>query len=157
MRIFIYTIPMTKEQLKNILDNLYIYTKEAVEKKEVPVAACLVINDKTIYSYNHVEKNNDPFSHAEIEVIKEGLKETDSRYLKNSTLIVTLEPCLLCMGVILKTGIENLYYIMDDKDKGSLSYYHVFVDDVLKVHQIEDSRFTDLFSSFFKSLRKTNL
>ena len=148
---------MTKENLKEIIDNLYCYSKKASDNNEVPVSACLIVDDKIIYSYNHVEEKDDPFSHAEIEVIKEGLKIANSRYLKNSTLIVTLEPCLLCMGAILKTGIENLYYIMDDKNKGALSYYHVFVDDVLKVHQIKDSRFTDLFSSFFKSLRKTNL
>lgn len=147
---------MTKENLKEIIDNLYSYSKKAIDKNEVPVSACLIINDKIIYSYNHVEEKDNPFSHAEIEVIKEGLKETKSRYLKNSTLIVTLEPCLLCMGAILKTGIENLYYIIDDKDKGALSYYHVFVDDVLKVHQIEDKRFNELFSSFFKTLRKSN-
>ena len=145
---------MTKDQLKTILNNLYTYSQKAIEENEIPVAACLVIEDKVFYSFNHVEKKNNPFSHAEIEVIEEALKNTNSRYLKNSTLIVTLEPCLMCMGAILKTGIENLYYIIDDKDKGSLSYHHVFVDNVLKVHQVEDKKFNELFSSFFKEMRK---
>lgn len=144
---------MTKETLKEIIDHLYLESKEAYGNGEIPVAAALVMDGKVFYSHNEVEKKNDPFRHAEIEVIQKGLKESDSRYLKNSTLIVTLEPCLLCMGAILKVGIGNLYYILDDKKKGSLSYYHVFVDDVMKVHRIEDERFEVLFSDFFSKMR----
>ncbi len=57
------------------------------------------------------------------------------------------------MGAILKSGIENLYYVLDDKKAGSLSYYHTFVDYRLRVHQIEDERFEELMDRFFKKLR----
>lgn len=147
---------MTKEQLKTILDNIYEQCRKANDLNEVPVAAALVMDDQVIYSHNHVEEKHDPFSHAEIEVIKEGLKRQNGKYLQGSTLVVSLEPCLLCMGAILKTRISNLYYVIDDEKAGSLSYYHVFVDDVLKVHRVKDDRFDDILSSFFLKVRNGN-
>ena len=145
---------MTKKELFSFIDSLYDLCLEAEKEEEIPVSALLVLKDgRTFSSYNHVEKENDPFSHAEYNVISQVLKDEKTRYLKGSTLFVSLEPCLFCMGAILKSGIENLYYVLDDKKAGSLSYYHTFVDDRLRVHQIDDERFEELMDRFFKKLR----
>ena len=145
---------MTKNDLLRILDNLYKEARTAKEENEIPVSACLVLeNRKEFYSHNEVEKYNDPFLHAEFSVINKAIKETDSRYLKNSTLIVTMEPCLLCMGAIIKAGISSLYYVLPDEKGGALSHYHCFVDDRIKVSEIEDNRFSVLMNEFFNTLR----
>ena len=148
---------MNKEELSKIIDDLYLKSKEAYDNNEIPVSACLVLNDGRIFfDRNRVEENDDPFSHAEYEVINKALKETEGRYLKDSILIVTLEPCLFCMGALLKAGIKTLYYILPDTKLGSLSHYHAFVDDKLEVIEIEDKRFASLMDSFFKNIRKKN-
>ena len=145
---------MTKNDLLRILDNLYKEAQAAMLENEIPISACLVLEDgKEFYSHNEVEKHNNPFLHAEFSVINKALKETDSRYLKNSTLIVTMEPCLLCMGAIIKAGISSLYYVLRDEKGGALSHYHSFVDDRIKVSEIEDSRFSKLMNDFFLTLR----
>ena len=78
---------MTKNDLLRILDNLYKEAQAAMLENEIPVSACLVLdNGKEFYSHNEVEKHNDPFLHAEFSVINKALKETDSRYLKNSQM-----------------------------------------------------------------------
>ncbi len=76
-------------------------------------------------------------------------------YLKGATLFVTLEPCLRCRGAILKAGISHLYYRSKDEERGALSYYHIFVDNVLSLSHIQEARFSSLLSSFFQSKRKT--
>lgn len=145
---------MTKKELSKHLDLLYQCSKNAMEKDEVPVSAILIFpNGDILSSENEVEKKEDPFAHAEFNVIKKGLEKTNSRYLKGCTLLVSLEPCLFCLAAILKTRIENLFYVLDDEKEGGLSYYHTYVDNRLKVHRVEDERFLPLFNEFFKKLR----
>ena len=132
-----------------------MYRLALEDSDEIPVIACLFVDDnsKPIFSKNTVERDNNPFKHAEINVLEKGFEIKNSRYLKDATLIVTLEPCLMCMGAILKAGVKNLYYLSDDKENGSLSYYHVFCDNKISVHQIDDERFDNLLKKFFKNLR----
>lgn len=146
---------MDNQELNKVLDELYLESRKAVREQEVPVSACLILSDgKKIYTHNHCIKNKNPFLHAEILALEEGFKETGSNYLPSATLIVTLEPCLRCRGAILKAGISHLYYRSEDKDKGALSYYHVFPDDSITVSRIKETRFSSLLSSFFRSKRK---
>lgn len=150
----LFIFKMTKTDLKIILDHLYAEAQISCREHEIPVSACLVLEDgRQFYSHNEVEKYNDPFMHAEFSVIDRVLKLIDSRYLKNSTLIVTMEPCLLCMGAIIKAGVSSLYYVLPDEKGGALSHYHAFVDDKLKVSEIEDARFKKLMNDFFNTLR----
>lgn len=136
------------------MDKLYLEAKRCSETGEIPVSAALLFEDGSMeLSSNEVEHENDPFAHAEFNVIQNSLKKRNTRYLKDATLIVTLEPCLLCMGAILKAGIPDIYYVLDDPKLGSLSHYHAFVDDQVRVHQIEDRRFKELMDSFFVKLR----
>ena len=146
---------MDKQELKEIIDTLYQECLIAEKEQEVPVSACLVLeNGKRIYTHNHCIGKKNPFLHAEILALEEGFKETNSIYLQNATLIVTLEPCLRCMGAIIKAGISHLYYRSDDKEKGALSYYHIFTDSSRRINRIQENRFSALLSSFFSTKRK---
>ncbi len=145
---------MTKEELKKILDKMYTISSYASSIKEIPVSCCLINGKDSFFSINHVERENNPFSHAEINCLNKALRASKSKYLKDSIMIVSLEPCLMCMGAILKARIKELYYVQDDPDKGALSHYHVFVDDVLKVNRIQDERFNSLMNRCFKDIRK---
>lgn len=143
------------EELHEILDKLVDESKQALIENEVPVSCCLLLSDGTrIYTHNKVEADNSPFHHAEFLALEEGMKKTSSRYLKGATMIVTLEPCLLCMGAILKSGIDTLYYVVRDEKLGALSHYHAFVDDRLNVVEIDDNRFETLLKEFFIEIRK---
>lgn len=146
---------MNSKELKSYWDLVYQGALDAYQRGEVPVSAGLLLPDGTfLQEENRVEERNDPFAHAEFLVIKKGLEVSQSRYLKGSTLFVTLEPCLLCMGAILKANVSNLYYGLDDPKAGALSYHHVYVDNVLSVHQIEDKRLSTLIDDFFHHLRE---
>ena len=145
---------MTKAELKQILDTMLIEGEKARKEGEIPISAALVLPSKeVIYTHNEVEKENNPFSHAEIKALEEGMKKTHSRYLKDSILIVSLEPCLMCLGAILKAGVKTLYYVLDDKRLGGISAYHTFLGDKIEVVTLEDERFKKQLDSFFSSLR----
>ncbi len=147
---------MNKEQLNQIIEELYIEAKKAKEENEIPVACCLLLSDgKKYFTHNKVEANNNPFNHAEFIALSEAQKDTGLRYFKNSTLIVTLEPCLCCMGALIKMGVSSLYYILPDEKGGALSHYHAFVDDKIQINEIEDTRFLSLMNEFFNNLRQT--
>ncbi len=146
---------MNKSELNLILDEMYAQSKIASSEEEIPVVAALLFPDgEVLYASNKVEKNNHPFHHAEIQVLEAGFKKTNSRYLKEAVLIVSLEPCLMCLGAIIKAGIKDLYYVLDDDKLGGLSHYHAFVDDQIRVHRLQDDRFLEVFRSFFAKLRK---
>ena len=145
---------MTRDELSAILDQMALLSKSSSSQGEIPVIAALYCPDGTVlYASNQVEEENDPFLHAEINVLRQGLKKYDSRYLKDCILIVSLEPCLMCLGAIIKAGIKNLYYVLDDPKLGGLSHYHAFIDDKIHVHRIDDTRFKPIMDEFFQKLR----
>lgn len=146
---------MTTKDLQKYLDLLYKEATSAAENGEIPVSCLLVLQDDTfILTSNKVEEKDNPFQHAEILALENGLNKCQSRYLKGATLLVSLEPCLMCMGAIIKAGISQLIYVLDDPKKGALSHYHVCPDESLEVLQVEDKRFEKLMDDFFKKLRK---
>jgi len=146
---------MNKQQLQDVLSKLLSLCQECIKDGEVPVSCALVLEDGSVYfQKNEVEKENDPFAHAEQLLIRKVLKEKNTRYLKNATLIVSLEPCLMCMGAMIKAGISRLIYLCEDEKAGSLSYYHTPVDHCLEVLSLHDERFDSLLSYFFQKIRR---
>jgi tRNA(adenine34) deaminase len=146
---------MTRTQLKDILDSMAEKSASLLKAGEIPVSCALILSSgEVILTGNEVEKRQDPLAHAEILALEEGFRKSQSRYLKDSILIVSLEPCLMCMGAILKAGVSELYYVLDDPSYGALSKHHVFADSSLKVNQIQDSRFAPLMKDCFEKLRK---
>lgn len=83
----------------------------AFTREEVPVGAVLVYRDTVIAaSGNRVQSSTDPTAHAEIEVIRAGSEALGSHRLVGTTLYVTLEPCLMCVGAIVHSRIDRLVF-----------------------------------------------
>lgn len=148
---------MTKEEISLIADELYLDALQASGKNEVPISACLVYKDKDgnqkkIINHNHTTSRT-VISHAEMVVIFQALSSIDTPYLSEASLFVTLEPCPMCMGAIIKSKIKHLYYFADDEKEGSLSFYHAPIDGKIEVIRVEDDRFKNLLSSYFENLR----
>ena len=99
--------------------------KEAIKAKkkdEVPVGAIIVGRCGTVIAkaHNLVETRNDPTCHAEKLVIEKALKITGQRFLNDCDIWVTLEPCVMCAGLIKQTRIRRLYYGAEDKKRGAV-------------------------------------
>ena len=99
--------------------------KEAIKarkKNEVPVGAIIVHGCGNVIAkaHNLVETRNDPTCHAEKLVIEKALKITGQKFLNDCDIWVTLEPCVMCAGLIKQTRIRRLYYGAEDKKGGAV-------------------------------------
>jgi len=86
---------------------------------EVPVGAVIVKDNKIIGSgYNQVVNHSDATAHAEIQAIKNTGKSIKNYRLVNTTLYVTLEPCMMCVGAIVHARVEQVVFGAYDKKTG---------------------------------------
>ncbi len=132
----------------------------AAELGEVPVGAVLVTEDGQIFSaHNTPITKNDATAHAEIEVIRLASEAMGNYRLLNSTLYVTLEPCLMCSGAIIHARIGHVVYGASDEKTGAVSsLYQVLADERLNHQpQVTSGVLADMCSEqlrdFFKARR----
>jgi tRNA(adenine34) deaminase len=93
--------------------------KKALEKDEVPVGAVIVSNKKIIArAHNLTETLNDVTAHAEMQAFTSAANLLGGKYLRDCTLYVTLEPCIMCAGAAAWTQISHLVFGASDTKKG---------------------------------------
>lgn len=97
--------------------------EKAYSEHEVPVGAVLVDDFKKIYfkSHNLKEKNHDVSAHAEMICLREFGQENNNWRLKDMTLIVTLEPCPMCLSAMQQARVKKVVFGAYDYKGGSLS------------------------------------
>jgi len=97
---------------------------------EVPVGAVIVKDGKVVArGHNLREKNHQANAHAEMIAIQKASKKLDTWCLDECDLYVTLEPCMMCTGVISLARIRHLYYGTGDPKGGA-------TDTLIQVKQI---------------------
>jgi len=134
---------------------------KADKKNEVPVGAIIVNNNGEIIAkaHNLVAKNNNSTCHAEKLVIEKALKIIGSRFLDDCDIWVTLEPCVMCAGLIKQTRIRRLYYGAEDKKGGAVDNgVRVFLNNKaqrsIEVYGgISSTKSEQLLKNFFQKLR----
>ncbi len=93
----------------------------AESEGEVPVGAVLV-KDETVIGegWNRPIVDNDPTAHAEIMAIRQAGKRVSNYRLLDTTLYVTLEPCLMCVGAIVHARIGRVVFGAKDPKRGAI-------------------------------------
>ena len=134
---------------------------KAFKSQEVPVGAVLVDPDGKVLSkgYNQVEKKHSQLAHAEIIAIKKACKKRGDWRLEGCVLYVTLEPCKMCMGLIILSRISKVFFgakssrfgYQLDKDS-TISVYKKNVVKVIEGLCSEEA--SDLLKVFFRNRRK---
>lgn len=86
--------------------------KEALELGEVPVGCIFVDNYGNILASGHntVNETKNATRHAEINCIDTIVKAGFSNKLSNVTVVVNVEPCIMCAAMLLKIGCTNIIY-----------------------------------------------
>ena len=94
---------------------------KAARRGEVPVGALLILDGKVLgRGYNTREAGHDPTAHAEIHAIRRAAKAQKSWRLSGSTLVVTLEPCIQCVGSALLARVRTVVFGCRDPKGGAL-------------------------------------
>ncbi|HAN78858.1 MAG TPA: tRNA-specific adenosine deaminase [Bacteroidales bacterium] len=129
----------------------------AMDEGEIPVGAIIVCNGRIIAKgHNLTEKLNDPTAHAEIQAITAATQFLGSKYLKNCTLYVTLEPCVMCAGALYWSQIETVVYGASDEKRGfSILAKTALHPKTTLVGGILENECSILLKEFFK-LRRQN-
>ncbi len=128
---------------------------------EVPVGAVLVSKEGQVLTtaHNQREFKSDPTSHAEIEVIRSATSGLNDWRLEETTLFVTLEPCVMCAGAIVAARIPRVVFgAWDDRVGAAGSVYDVLRDSRLGkpievVSGVLEKECSEVLKEFFVSKR----
>lgn len=98
--------------------------RAAAARGEVPVGAVVVGPDGAVLSQagNRTRELNDPSAHAEMLAIRAACAALRSERLAGCDLYVTLEPCVMCAGVIANARLARVYYGASDPKSGGTAH-----------------------------------
>ncbi|MBO5346244.1 MAG: nucleoside deaminase [Paludibacteraceae bacterium] len=141
---------------ENYMKMALIEAQEAYNKGEIPVGAVVVWNNRIIArAHNLTETLHDVTAHAEMQAITAAANIMGGKYLKDCTLFVTLEPCIMCAGALGWSQISRIVYGAADPKRG----YSTFSPNALHpktevVSGILADEALELMQSFFAERRK---
>ena len=135
--------------------------REVKSSGDVPVGALIVNDAGKIVSFgkNEREKDNDPTAHAEILAIKRAGEKLGSWRLDDLTLVVTLEPCVMCAGAILQSRLKRLVFGAFDQKAGAVGSSLDVIRDVRALSKVEvvsgvlEKECAKLLTDFFATKR----
>jgi len=135
--------------------------QEVKSSGDVPVGALIVNEDGEILSSgkNEREKDNDPTAHAEILAIRKASEKISSWRLDDLTLVVTLEPCVMCAGAILQSRLKRLVFGAFDQKAGAVGSSLDVIRDVRALSKVEvvsgvlEKECAKLLTDFFATKR----
>ena len=135
--------------------------QEVKSSGDVPVGALIVNEVGEIVSLgkNEREKDNDPTAHAEILAIKRAGEKLGSWRLDDLTLVVTLEPCVMCAGAILQSRLKRLVFGAFDQKAGAVGSSLDVIRDVRALSKVEvvsgvlEKECAKLLTDFFATKR----
>jgi tRNA(adenine34) deaminase len=138
---------------------------KARQKNEVPVGAALVDGSGKVLSlaHNQTIKLSDPTAHAEILAMRMAAKKLLNYRLLNTTLYVTVEPCIMCMGAIIHARISRIVFGTNDPKWGAGGSLYNFANDSRLNHQPEiiggvcEDECRELIRDFFRSKRNLTM
>ena len=112
---------------------------EVKSSGDVPVGALIVNESGEILSTgkNEREKDNDPIAHAEIVAIRKASEKLGCWRLDDLTLVVTLEPCVMCAGAILQSRIKRLVFGAFDQKAGAVGSSLDVIRDARALSKVE--------------------
>ncbi len=93
--------------------------EQADRLDEVPIGAVLVLDGKLVAcGHNNPVGRNDPTAHAEIQALRSAGEWLHNYRMPESTLYVTLEPCLMCFGALVQARVSRVVYGAADPKVG---------------------------------------
>jgi len=110
-----------------------------LRSNDVPVGALLIDEENNIIAQagNEREAKHDPTAHAEVLVLRQAALIKQNWRLNGCTLIVTLEPCVMCAGAIINSRISRVVFGAWDEKAGACGSLFDLVRDRRLNHQVE--------------------
>lgn len=155
--------PHSREQLDAWMSIGLDEARDALASGDVPVGALVISPEGDVIGTGHNtrERDHSPVGHAEINALTEAAKSLHDNRLDGCTLVVTLEPCVMCAGAIGQAGISTLVYGAADEKAGAAGGGpHDLVRDRSLPYRVDEviggvraGECSALLTEFFKTLR----
>ena len=147
-------------QYVKYMERALVLAQKAESLGEVPVGAVVVFEGQIVgEGYNLRETENDPLAHAEIRAIAAAAAKLGRWRLSGCTLLVTLEPCLMCSGAIVNSRVDTVVFGATDPKAGAVVSLYQTLSDVRLNHRptvvpgvLADTA-SQLLKDFFKRRR----
>lgn len=123
-------IPPSEHDLE-VMGAALLEAEAAANEGEIPVGALILGPDGNVIATGRNSRvlEKDPTAHAEVNAIREAARMLGDRVLDGCTLVVTLEPCVMCAGVILAARVPRVVFgAWDDKAGAVGSVYDLLRD-----------------------------
>lgn len=135
--------------------------RTALHLGEVPVGAVLVAGGEVVASgFNQPIHQVDPTAHAEIVALRGAARALENYRLIGSTLYVTVEPCLMCVGALVQARVGTVVYGAAEPKGGAIASV-LRVEDLALNHRFDvvdgvlEADCRQLIQDFFKARRET--
>ncbi len=132
-----------------------IQAQIAFEKGEVPIGAVVVCNKRIISkAHNLTETLNDTTAHAEMLAITAASNFLGAKYLRECTLYVTVEPCVMCAGAAYWSQIGKIVYGTKDDKRGYSVFNKQIIHPKTKISAgVSEPECKALITNFFYEIR----
>jgi tRNA(adenine34) deaminase len=145
----------------DFMQKALIEAKRAVREDEVPIGAVLIAEDGRVLAEAHNQTISlcDPTAHAEILALRAACRVVGNYRLLNTTLYVTVEPCIMCLGALVHARVARIVFGTEEpKWGGSVSCSKLIAETHLN-HTIDiqggvlENECKALMQNFFRSKR----
>lgn len=133
---------------------------QASAEDEIPVGAVLEYKGEVLaQDHNRMVQRKDPLAHAELLTLQAAMRGHPEKWLLDSTLFVTLEPCAMCAGALVLARVRRLVFAASDPKAGACgSILDLVRSPQLNHRLVVDSGLlraecSDLLTAFFRKLR----
>ncbi len=134
--------------------------KKAWAKGEVPVGAVIVKHGEIVgRGHNQPIVRHDPSAHAEMMALRQAARRLENYRLPGSTMYITLEPCLMCVGAMLHARLQRIVFAAEDPKTGAAgSVINPFPDRRLNHHTevvggLLQAEASEMLKQFFRERR----
>ena len=129
----------TSHERKAQMELALVEARACAHTDDVPVGAVILnaYGDVIATGRNTKERDGDPLGHAEVMAIREASTKLGNWRLSDCTLVVTLEPCVMCAGAILAARIPTVVYGAWDEKAGAAGSVFDLLRDRRLNHQVE--------------------
>lgn len=129
--------------------------KKAFDANEVPIGAIIVHDGKIIArGHNLTETLNDVTAHAEMQAFTAAANYIGGKYLKDCTLYVTIEPCVMCAGASYWSQVKRIVFGAKDDKRGYTTISNQIIHPkTIVLSGVLESECSSLMKQFFQLKR----
>ena len=105
---------------------------------EVPIGAVVLMDGKIFgRGHNSSIRLHDPTAHAEIVALRQASRNAQNYRLPGSVLIVTIEPCIMCVGAMIQARVDEVIYGAADPKAGAIRSRFQIGEDAQLNHKVK--------------------